>query len=1353
MAPDAREPQLLHVLTDARGRDFAALDDALGDAGSALVRRACVAVRGLSPVGVETARLLLASDVGEIVVLDEPRDATVTPSDIGATSVLTEEHLGKPRARSVVDALNAPRFRPAHRASPVVRAAGPNDAHWTGDETDVRDANRDANGERSECSDEARTFRRRMTAPDALVSAWHVDTPTLADADHTIVSAVLGNGGTHVLAAAPGLFAFARAARRPRREDKKREDEKSKDGADDARAEKESASDSDEDARVRTSGSSFPDVSLTGIWNERRFRDARLARAPVSLVESVVPADDDDATRLATKPKRRSLLFFVTVCDANAHGLREGDGVAFIDPLAENTDDVARGRGADETRDPLTERARRRARAVKGVVRSIASPHAFAVSIDEAEFPGGGHDAARLAGRYVRQRRRRDARERPPRVSAPFGNAFANAGGGTNKRKRESTRPNETSRTDHEPTTTEATEATEATNAVRGSQNVVVAPTDVRGVSSFVYGRDAATVAPAVAAARVATAFLGLGRENKNDALPGVYDVYDDDDADSSLAIDALRRGARVAFAPCVGVAAAVAAHETLKALARVQIPLAAGAPETGAWFAHDFLELDPAFSKRVSFTEGGGKKKGKEGFGEKASEPALPAKDANVACSVRDLLGAELVREAATREVAIVGASDRCRAFAETFAQMASARASSGESTRDRSRETRSNELGDVRCFPTVASVPHAYADTRLDVLIVAGVEGFEARRAADASSTRHRFSLIDAGVENHAYSAYVAAVDRTAPWSVSGARDASDSPSFPSCVVGNFPHTFPHCAQWARECFARLFVELPDRRAGWRAAWASHADGDEAGDVFAEERKPKMPKMPKRPNGDRRETFFRTADGRSMLTSASLDALAFALDASSDAASLNATATLPGAADAVETKNAIEKKCVAWSLALFERLFVEAPRDAVRTNPPDSRTATGALFWSGTKRVPYALAFDVTDPHHATFVVAAATLRASALFDEKTRFKRTPSGADSLDSLDDFATARARVLETLLETARVTRNVTVGDETRLLKTRQTNDDGAEVSVSVNERSSGDEKKETGEDDAFSDDVSRARRLADAVLDAFDDERAKSSRSSAQSSGGIRRDPTAGPAFVAAAAACRARVFRVPVPREHELAAAATGARPATPAPAAFAAALAAAETYKLAQSTTAKRRSVTRSADGVVGNPPLLPAARRASESLPEGTGFLRCHFRCSYGSLGAHAHASASPAALETRVARTSPTTPDLRFTAWDALTFDARDGVTLAGFLATFRETVGLEPSTVARGPALLFADFMNLAKPETAARLTTPLATLFRDAVEENAASDATETRVALSVTACDARDEDVDVPEVWVRIR
>ena len=164
------------------------------------------------------------------------------------------------------------------------------------------------------------------------------------------------------------------------------------DGASDARAEGGSASDSDEDARVLRS-----DVHSTGIWNERRFRDARLARAPVSLVESVVPADDDDATRLETKPKKTKSFVFVTVCDANAHGLREGDGVAFIDPLAEDTDDVARKDAARDAR-PTDRTSSVLALGGEGVFGRSRVPTALAVSIDEAESLGGGHDAARSRG-------------------------------------------------------------------------------------------------------------------------------------------------------------------------------------------------------------------------------------------------------------------------------------------------------------------------------------------------------------------------------------------------------------------------------------------------------------------------------------------------------------------------------------------------------------------------------------------------------------------------------------------------------------------------------------------------------------------------------------------------------------------------------------------------------------------------------------------------------------------------------------------------------------------------------------------------------------------------------------------
>ena len=190
---------------------------------------------------------------------------------------------------------------------------------------------------------------------------------------------------------------------------------------------------------------------------------------------------------------------------------------------------------------------------------------------------------------------------------------------------------------------------------------------------------------------------------------------------------------------------------------------------------------------------------------------------------------------------------------------------------------------------------------------------------------------------------------------------------------------------------------------------------------------------------------------------------------------------------------------------------------------------------------------------------------------------------------------------------------------------------------------------------------------------------------------------------------------------------------------------ALVAAEAYKLAESAPSEKRA-PRDDSGTVGK------AKRAEdgESDPCFRGERDAFFRCSYGSLGGHAHVSASPAALETKTTRTSATTPDLSFTAWDALTFDARDGVTLAGFLDRFRDTVGLEPSTVAHGPALLFADFMNLTKPETIARMNTPLAELLADA---DADGEIKPTRVGVSVTACDDEDEDVDVPEVWIRIR
>ena len=1317
MAPDAREPRLLHVLTDARGRDFAALDDALGEAGGALVRRACVAVRGLSPVGVETARLLLASDVGEIVLLDEPRDAAVTPADIGATSVLTEEHLGKPRSRAVVEALNSRRFRPAHRESPVVRAAGPRDALWTGrGETVARD--------------DERVSGSSSRRPDVLVSAWHLDTPWMADdgSSDGVASAVLEHGGTHVLAAAPGLFAFVRAARRKTT----REEDEKKSSVEDASASSDSDSDEPRLAFLRD-----PDRVSVRV-PERRFRDARLARAPVSLVESVVPADDDDDEETGKTAK----LFFVTVCDANAHSLREGDGVAFIDPLEDDSRTIAEG-----TAGAVKRGGERSKSAVVGVVRSIAGRHAFSVSIEKATLRGS--DASRLAGTYARQRRRRDARDET-RPAFPFSASTASSGIGRrdtsvgSKRKREASESNEE---DERRVAAERNEnAFFSAAETKSVRSAAVDPRDVFGVSSFVFARDAATVPPAVAAARVATAFLRLSFGNerrdveKDDVDASDFLVTNGSVDDSSLAIEALRRGARVAFPPCVGVAAAVAAHETLKTLARVQIPLVEMASDRGGWFAHDFLELDPSFSRRKRKRRASPKNVSSSRnededavFFDDDSELETNQRKSSAA-TVADLIGAELVREAAARETVVVGAAAFGRAFDETLAHVARVQ---------KSWSAREKKKTPIRSYPSLDAVPLSYADSAVDVVILAGVEGFESRRAADTFSTRSRFSLIDVGVENHSYSAYVAAVDVTAPWSVSGARDPAE-PSFPSCVVGNFPHTFPHCAQWARERFTKAFVELPGRIREWADAWTSFAARDE--------NENENDAVRSRPD---REAFFRERAGASMKASCDEEAHAFVI------AAVRASSASTRGRSVRDGGDGFRRACVSWGFELFDSLFAREPRRLLRANPPDSRTANGASFWSGTKRLPRALAFDATDPRRATFVVAAAMLFA-ALF---SSVEGSPSNDDEREPYEpeeENALRAGAFLETLLETAREDeeKNKKSGAGKNDSETRRDDDDGTGMRT----------EKDASETETLS-----ADRLAEATLDAFEDGRFLSKLSPSTPFEGHRRDPTRA-AFVAAAAACRAVVFGVPVPRERELAAAATGSRPGTPAPAAFAAALAAVETYKLAASTAAKSSSPPSPLDeknadassAAARNPSDFRLDRkplRAFSSLrEENASFVydddAVAFRCSYGSLGGHAHVSASPAALETKTAKTSRVPPfDLRFTAWDAFVFDARDGATLADFLHRFRAAVGLEPSTVARGKALLFADFMNLAKPETAARMNTPLQTLFEDVLdgsdedEEGTKKEERPVRVLVSVTACDENDDDVEIPETWVRIR
>ena len=76
----------------------------------------------------------------------------------------------------------------------------------------------------------------------------------------------------------------------------------------------------------------------------------------------------------------------------------------------------------------------------------------------------------------------------------------------------------------------------------------------------------------------------------------------------------------------------------------------------------------------------------------------------------------------------------------------------------------------------------------------------------------------------------------------------------------------------------------------------------------------------------------------------------------------------------------------CVVWARLKFETLFNNQIRQLLHNFPEDQVTSSGTKFWSGSKRCPKALNFDLDDMcgdaqmrNHFDFVVAAANLRAS--------------------------------------------------------------------------------------------------------------------------------------------------------------------------------------------------------------------------------------------------------------------------------------------------------------------------------------------------------------------------------------
>eukprot|EP01083_Nonionella_stella_P026932 74116_1 len=70
--------------------------------------------------------------------------------------------------------------------------------------------------------------------------------------------------------------------------------------------------------------------------------------------------------------------------------------------------------------------------------------------------------------------------------------------------------------------------------------------------------------------------------------------------------------------------------------------------------------------------------------------------------------------------------------------------------------------------------------------------------------------------------------------------------------------------------------------------------------------------------------------------------------------------------------------EQCVEWARLKFEEEYSHQIQQLLFNFPKDTLTASGAKFWSGSKRAPSHINFDINDPTHMDYIFAAANLRA---------------------------------------------------------------------------------------------------------------------------------------------------------------------------------------------------------------------------------------------------------------------------------------------------------------------------------------------------------------------------------------
>jgi len=227
-------------------------------------------------------------------------------------------------------------------------------------------------------------------------------------------------------------------------------------------------------------------------------------------------------------------------------------------------------------------------------------------------------------------------------------------------------------------------------------------------------------------------------------------------------------------------------------------------------------------------------------------------------------------------------------------------------------------------------ADTEHLFGDDFYDKLsgVCTALDNVEARLYVDQRCVFYRLPMLESGTLGTKGNTQIVVPHLTENY---GATRDPPEKSIPVCTLKNFPNQIQHTLQWARDWFEGEFKQAAEEVNSYL--------------------------------GQPAEQYLATLQPN------------------------NKTETLKKIRKTLVDERAVTfEDCVVWARLTFETLFNNQIRQLLHNFPHDQVTSSGTKFWSGSKRCPKALTFDLENKcedaemyNHLDFVIAAANLRAT--------------------------------------------------------------------------------------------------------------------------------------------------------------------------------------------------------------------------------------------------------------------------------------------------------------------------------------------------------------------------------------